>query len=334
VSDPKQFAAVLAVVAPGFTTRAVGEKRLGLLKHHFGRPVVIRTHPITRGIPCILTRTVELPTDVKSKLRLSVAHDAYGDWQLIVKANRQILHDRIVGPGTTKNGWADLEIDLSRFAGQRVDLELHNHPNDWWSEWGYWGQVEIVPEPTRWKRFLTLLRGEDEPADNAERLSFAQTAYDQRKFAFATRLFAEALESDPKLGDDRHARRRYIAARAAALAAAGQSEDGPPRDTAARAKLRHQALDWLKAELLAWTKLLKSGPPELRPFIEKTLRYWQQDGAFTGMRDVAALARLPAGEQREWHALWADFADLMADATFPLDPFAPSAQDDPDRIAR
>ena len=69
-----------------------------------------------------------------------------------------------------------------------------------------------------------MVRGEDKPADNAERLSFAQIAYDQKKFAFATRLWAEALDTDPKLGDDRQAGHRYKAARAAALAAA--SGDG------------------------------------------------------------------------------------------------------------
>ncbi len=37
--------------------------------------------------------------------------------------------------------------------------------------------------------------------DNAERLAFAQLAYDRQDFAFATRLWAEALQGDRKLGD-------------------------------------------------------------------------------------------------------------------------------------
>ena len=146
VTDPAQFGALLAEVAPGFTTSAVGERGLGLLKEFRGRSVVIRTHPLKEGVACVLSRTVDLPAKKKTVLRLSVAHDPQGDWQLIVKANGQKLYDGIVSSKTTHNGWADLEIDLSRFAGQTVSLELHNHPNNWAWEFGYWAKVEIISE--------------------------------------------------------------------------------------------------------------------------------------------------------------------------------------------
>jgi hypothetical protein len=113
---------------------------------HFGREGVIRTHPLKPGVPCVLTRTVDLPAGKKSKLRLSVAHDPQGDWQLIVKADGEKLYDGVIGPKTTKNGWLDLEIDLSAFAGKKVALELLNSPNQWSYEFGYWGRVEIVTE--------------------------------------------------------------------------------------------------------------------------------------------------------------------------------------------
>jgi hypothetical protein len=89
---------------------------------------------------------VELPADKKSKLRLSVAHDRNGDWQLVVRASGQKVYGGIVGPKTAKNGWLDLDVDLSPFAGKKIDLELHNHPNNWSNEFGYWGRVEIVSE--------------------------------------------------------------------------------------------------------------------------------------------------------------------------------------------
>ena len=113
---------------------------------HFGRAVVVRTHPIDQRVPCILTRKVELPAGKKSRLRISVAHDPQGDWQLIVKANGEKLLDEIIGPQTTKNGWADLDIDLSEFAGKRVELELHNRANNWAWEFAFWGKAEIVSE--------------------------------------------------------------------------------------------------------------------------------------------------------------------------------------------
>jgi len=169
-------------------------------------------------------------------------------------------------------------------------------------------------ETQRKKRFPALLRGDDKPADNAERLSFARIAYDQKKFAFATRLWAEALASDPKLGDDRQIQPRYNAARAAALAAASQGKDEPPLDDAAKAKLRRQALDWLRAELTVWTKQLASAPPQARPAIVQTLSHWQKDPDLAGIRVAAALAKLPAEEQKAFTQLWADVAALLKKA--------------------
>ena len=142
------------------------------------------------------------------------------------------------------------------------------------------------------------------------RLALAQIASDRKRFAFATELWAAALASDPKLGDDRQAQHRYNAARAAVLAAAGQSQNEPPPDDAAKAKLRGQALDWLKAELTAWTKLLESGP-EYRPFVARALVTWQSDTALAGIRDDAALKKLPADEQKAFAQLWGDVAAAL-----------------------
>src|SRR5262249_49915974 len=65
---------------------------------------------------------------------------------------------------------------------------------------------------------------------------------------------------------------RYAAARPAALTAAGKGKDQPPQGDAATAKLRRQALDWLKAELAAWSRVQ---PP--RVFIARNLWQWQQE---------------------------------------------------------
>ena len=175
------------------------------------------------------------------------------------------------------------------------------------------------------QRFPAMLRGEGKPADNAERLAFAKLAYDQKKFAAAARLLAEALASDPKLGDDRLTQPRYQAARAAALAAAGQGKDEPPLDDATKAKLRGQALDWLKAELTVWDKLLASDPPQSRPLIVQTLSHWQKDPDLTSIRDAAALAKLPADEQKAFTQLWADVAAQLNKAEGKPNPGPPPA---------
>jgi len=70
------------------------------------------------------------------------------------------------------------------------------------------------------KRLAAVLRG-GPPKDNRERLQLAARAYKKKLFGDSVRLYAESLEADPKLADDRRAQHRYNAACSAALAAAG-----------------------------------------------------------------------------------------------------------------
>ena len=87
------------------------------------------------------------------------------------------------------------------------------------------------------------------PRTAADRLQLAQRAFDKTLYATAAKLWADALNADPKLGDDRQVQHRYNAACAAALAGSSKGKDHPAPDVAAKAKLREQALSWLKAEL-------------------------------------------------------------------------------------
>ncbi len=160
-------------------------------------------------------------------------------------------------------------------------------------------------------RLPAVLAGTDRSADGAERLAFAQMAYNAKRHATAARLWSEALAADPRLGEDRQAGHRYAAACAAALAAAGRSEGEPPPDAEAKAELRHKALDWLRAELTAWSKVLDSGDAKARATVAPMLRHWKEDSDLAGVRDGDALAKLPADERRAWEALWKDVDALL-----------------------
>jgi serine/threonine-protein kinase len=159
------------------------------------------------------------------------------------------------------------------------------------------------------QRLPDVLRGEDRPADTAERLMLAEMAYNTKRFAGVAQLWAEALAADPQFGD-RQAQRRYIVACAAALAASGQGKDDPPPDDAARTRLRAQALAWLRAEWAAWSKVANSGDPKARAGVAATLRHWQSDPSLAGVRDAAELERLPESERTPWRALWDDVERL------------------------
>jgi eukaryotic-like serine/threonine-protein kinase len=161
-------------------------------------------------------------------------------------------------------------------------------------------------------RLPALLLGQDRPRDVAERLALAQMCYDAKRHAAAARLWAEVLQADPKLGDDPKVGRRYSAACAAALAAAGQGTGDPKPDDAARARLRGQALDWLKAERAAWAKVLDAGDAQARPVAQGTLQQWRADAALAGVRDADTLAKLPEAERVAWRSLWAEVDALLA----------------------
>ena len=51
--------------------------------------------------------------------------------------------------------------------------------------------------------------------------------------------------------------------------------------------------------------------------MQQTLRHWQQDTDLAGIRDAAALAKLPADEQKAFTQLWADVAALLKKANAP-----------------
>ena len=145
-SNPAEFSSLIAEVLPGFTTTAVGEGGIALLNNHFGRDSVLRTHPISRDTPCVLTQKLTPPAGKKTTLILDIAHDPRGDWRLVVRGNGERLADEMVSKETCTNGWRTLKIDLSKFAGHELTLSLVNQANDWAFEFGYWGAARLVSE--------------------------------------------------------------------------------------------------------------------------------------------------------------------------------------------
>ena len=52
----------------------------------------------------------------------------------------------MISKETCTNGWRTITVDLSKFAGQELKLDLVNQANDWSWEFGYWGGARIVSE--------------------------------------------------------------------------------------------------------------------------------------------------------------------------------------------
>jgi hypothetical protein len=143
-SDPKQYAGLIGELLPGFNTKNSGGG-VSLVPNHFGRAAV-RTHPVNRGKACVLSGTFKIPKGKRPRLALSVSHNRGCDWTLIVKVNGKTAAETVVGPKTGVDGWLNLSVDLSEFAGKSVKIELHNQPNNWSGEHGFWNRAEIVKD--------------------------------------------------------------------------------------------------------------------------------------------------------------------------------------------
>ena len=164
------------------------------------------------------------------------------------------------------------------------------------------------------RRLLAVLEGDNIPTDPSECLEFARICSEMRRHAAAARLYADALRAEPKLADDRHAGHAYFAARNAALAGCGLGKDVPPTDEAARARLRGQALGWLRGEVRTWSRTLDQCEPERRGMVCQALENWKTDPALAGLREPASLAKLPEGERPAWRGLWEDVEALSTKA--------------------
>src|SRR5262249_25493380 len=157
-----------------------------------------------------------------------------------------------------------------------------------------------------------VLEGKDQPKGAAEHLGFAQLCQiHHQRHAAAAHFYTEAFAEQPALAANLKAGHRYNAACAAALAGCGQGKDSSTIDDKEHARLRREALDWLRADLDAWRRLLDKEPDKVRPVIVQQMQHWLADPDFAGVRGPAALAGLPEAERPAWRRLWVDVAETL-----------------------
>jgi tetratricopeptide (TPR) repeat protein/serine/threonine protein kinase len=163
-------------------------------------------------------------------------------------------------------------------------------------------------------RLPGLLAGTSVPASPSERIELAEVCNLKKLNRAAVRFYERAFSGQPGLADDLSSFKRYNAACVAAQAAAGQGKDAGKLDSRERARLRRQALDWLRADLAQRIKQLDHGSPKVRSGMRSSLAHWQEDPDLASVRGAAALAKLPADEQPGWRQLWADVEKTLAKA--------------------
>jgi tetratricopeptide (TPR) repeat protein len=164
-------------------------------------------------------------------------------------------------------------------------------------------------------KLKAFLAGKGAPADAASLLLMAHLAQTfNQLYVSAGRLYRDALARQPSFAANVLVADRYDAACCAALAGCGQGKDASKLTDEQRSCWRGQALDWLRDDLAVLREKLQTDKPADRAAVQQALRHWQKDTDLAGVRDAAALAKLPADEQKAFAQLWADVAELLKKA--------------------
>jgi hypothetical protein len=144
-SQPQGMKEAAAKVVPGWEVKNCGpDMNPGLREEWDGRKNVLCVHPFDQQTGCTLVRKIAVPTGKKTVLRLVVGHDPQGDFELIVRADGKDLLKKPVSPATCSDGhWLKEDVDLSRWAGKEVAIELVNQPSGWMYEAAYWAEIAV-----------------------------------------------------------------------------------------------------------------------------------------------------------------------------------------------
>jgi tetratricopeptide (TPR) repeat protein len=157
-------------------------------------------------------------------------------------------------------------------------------------------------------RLPGILAGKAQPASPAETTEFAEFCLQpfRKQYAVSLKLYKEAFAADPHL----ELRNRYDAARAALLVAAGQEVKSKVA-TSEAAALRHQAQQWLLADLAVVRKAVQSAQLATRQKAHAYLARCKGIADLVSIRDAAALKELPAEERQQWQQFWAEVDELL-----------------------
>ena len=132
----------VATFAPGWKVRDWGGPGMkpGLRAEWDGRKKVLLTHPLSKTVPCVLSRKIEVPAGKKTMLDLEVTNHPKGNWKLVVLVNSK----EALSKDIEETKWQQVQIDLRKYAGKTVNIELENRATGWSHEAAYWSRIQIV----------------------------------------------------------------------------------------------------------------------------------------------------------------------------------------------
>jgi eukaryotic-like serine/threonine-protein kinase len=240
---------------------------------------------------------------------LGVALDAQKKYEAAIGSYRLAIHCR--------KGYAEAYMNL---AGDEYNLGWFAKADEDYRQGFEWLSATEPMRPLLTKQWeltrllaaadpkLAAIRaGTARPANASEALDLARLCVHPMRLdqALAARLFHEAFEKDPGLGNDPDMGDRYAAAVAAA-AAAGL----PATADKERSELRRWALEWLRSELVVREQALLGNDPRAKADSRSKLNFWTRDPGFAPVRGQA-LDQLPVEERTGWADLWNQVRKLL-----------------------
>jgi Flp pilus assembly protein TadD len=192
----------------------------------------------------------------------------------------------------------DLQGSLAAY---RTGHELGMQQPGWRSRYpsGKWvKQAERLAELDR--QLPDFLAGKRRPPRADVCLELAAVCDFKKQFAAGVHFYQAAFRADSKA----EGANRTSAACTAALAGCGQGLDATGLSADEKARLRRQALAWLRADLAQRQSSLREGRAADRNRVRGELAYWLRTTDLAGVRDEKPLAGLPAEERHRWRQFW------------------------------
>jgi tetratricopeptide (TPR) repeat protein len=243
--------------------------------------------------------------------------EAIAEYREVLRIGDRLGGENQLGLALRDKGMLDGAIALFRRADEIESRAVPEYPSPYAEAVR---ETELMARAA--ERLPAVLAGKDRFESADECLACArlcQLPY-RKQDAASARFFAEAFAKEPNLAEDLQKDYRYRAARSAARAGCGQSDDGASLDEEERARLRCQAQNWLRADINAWSSGL---PPTADNYqhgdrhpsgywlISVPMERWLKDSGIAGVREPEALAMLPEAERQQWQELWSRATNML-----------------------
>jgi tetratricopeptide (TPR) repeat protein len=158
-----------------------------------------------------------------------------------------------------------------------------------------------------------------EPKLATAHLNLGAAFFNHKEYLYSFKSYQAAMAARPALAANHASGLRLFGALAAVMAVAADSANEAGKLTPdEKIAFRQQALDWLKADLAAWTKLLQADAKSVA-LARQRLKFVQNRPELASVRDEQELAKLPAAQRQGWQQFWADVAALLREAEKAVD---------------